>query len=86
MALTMMAKTKEGFAVADAYIRIEQVSIERKDRAVVNLNYYVSDLSQPSFDTRIISVPYDLEKQENIFTQSYKYLKTLPEFSNALDA
>jgi hypothetical protein len=82
MALQKNIETAQGLNVNNAYIRVEDISLN-KDLMHINIKTYVS-VEKPYLSTGVFSCAYSLEGQ-NPFKQAYEYLKTLPEFSGATD-
>jgi hypothetical protein len=83
MALKKTISTVYGFNVADAYHRIENVTLNGKDKLNFNVRIYtVAD--KPFFAENVMSCDYDLNGA-NPIAQAYEYLKTLPEFAGAVD-
>ena len=76
-------KTAYGFEVFGAYCRVEDVKVN-KTAAYCVLRKYKDNTGVAYFAEEGISYPYSLEGS-NPITQAYAYLKTLPEFENAVD-
>jgi hypothetical protein len=83
MALQKTVTTIHGFSAVNAYHRVEAISLVGKDRINFHVCSYVSP-ENPSFAKQIMSAEYELDGQ-NPIKQAYEYLKTLPEFSGAMD-
>lgn len=83
MAISKKINTVHGFTAEDAYIRIEEIRIIGKDRIETVARFYLS-ADKPSFGEQPLSCVYDLDGP-NPIKQAYLHLKTLPEFSNAVD-
>lgn len=83
MALKKSVSTRFGFDVADAYHRVGLIRIENK--TTLSFALLVSkDETAESFEQREFVCEYDVSG-ENPMTQAYTYLKSLAEFSNAID-
>ena len=83
MALKLTKQTNEGLTAIDAYHRIENVTLQNKNVIIFNVKSY-ANIDFPEFNTRQFSCDYDING-ENPIKQAYLYLKTLPEFSDAID-
>lgn len=73
-----------GFSVGDCYISIPDGNlILSKESIIFSVTYRTSRSEYPfksaSFECRYV------QDGDNPFSQSYHYLKTLPEFSDAVD-
>jgi hypothetical protein len=84
MALSRNIDTGWGISVPDAYCRIEAVSLTGKDTMSFHVRSYTTAKGVPFFIEQIITCPYDITGP-NPIKQAYQFLKTLPEFSNAVD-
>lgn len=83
MALQKTVKTNFGIEVVNAYHRVENVSLVTKEKMVFQVRSRM-DAEHPVFDERPIECLYDING-ENPIAQAYAHLKTLPEFSGAVD-
>lgn len=83
MALQLTKTTKFGIEVKNAYIRVEQLSINVKENMHFVTKSY-KDKELPSFEENFYNISYDLNG-ENPIKQAYLHLKTLPEFVDAVD-
>jgi hypothetical protein len=83
MAFHQLATAPQGFDARDAYHRVEQISITAKNRMTFRLRIY-KDVSFPAFADTDYSCDYDLDGF-NPIKQAYLYLKSLPEFADAVD-
>ena len=83
MAFTQLTTSVHGLNVPDAYHRVENVQLAGKNSIFFQLRTY-KDPQKPSFNTTAFDAPYDLEGP-NPIKQAYLYLKTLPEFADAID-
>lgn len=82
MAIKINTELAIGLKVDGAYCRVEKLSVT-KDTVVFYLRKYVVE-DKPFFEQNGYTAPYALEG-ENPFKQAYLYLKTLPEFQDAID-
>jgi hypothetical protein len=83
MAFTKTTASGFGFDVQDAYHRVENVQLLGKNKLFFHVRFYAGT-DNPSFATTGFECPYDLEGP-NPIKQAYQFLKTLPEFSDAVD-
>ena len=83
MALEKTVSTVQALVAVNAYHRVENIQFKDKSNISFYLRSYVST-DNPFFSEDFISCAYDING-ENPFKQAYKYLKTLPEFSDAVD-
>ncbi len=83
MALQKTILTPQGFTAVDAYITCENVRLIGKDLVEFQIAYG-KEKGLPSFNQSNRTAPYDIEGA-NPFKQAYEFLKTLPEFSDAVD-
>jgi hypothetical protein len=72
----------ETIVFPNAYIKVVSVSA-RKDFAAATYKFYKTQ-NEPELEERTIRFTYDLEGPNSI-KQAYQFLKTLPEFSDAVD-
>ena len=72
----------KGIAVPGAYIRVWRVECE-KSSMTFGVSFHVEKGAE-MFDRTTVSAPYDVNGQ-NPIAQAYAHLKTLPEFSDAVD-
>jgi hypothetical protein len=83
MALSKTVNFK-GISV-DAYIRIINVEGD-KNRMVCTVGYF-SAPTETRFDAKTVEeFDFDINSEHDIYKQAYEYLKTLPEFADAVDA
>lgn len=75
--------TVHGLPVVDAYHRVEHVEIIEKTKIKFRLRSYTT-IEFPHFSDIEYNADYDISG-ENPIAQAYLYLKTLPEFSGAVD-
>jgi hypothetical protein len=83
MAFTKTTETDFGFAIVNAYQRVEEVNLISKEKLFFHLRSY-KDIDKPSFATLRFECPYSLDGP-NPIKQAYLHLKTLPEFADAID-
>jgi hypothetical protein len=83
MALSKTVLSAYGFQANHAYHRVEAVSLLGKETIKFHVRSYIAT-DKPFFDEQVLSCVYSLEG-ENPIKQAYEYLKTLPEFSAAVD-
>lgn len=83
MALTLDKTTSTGVTVNNAYCKVESISNLDKSMMIINIEYKTSADAKP-FDTERKSVSYNIDGL-NPIAQAYQYLKTLDEFSSAID-
>jgi hypothetical protein len=82
MALKSNVQAVSGVAVNDAYCRVVDVSVN-KEQVTFTLQYCVDDKKVP-FETNRFTALYQLQGA-NPYAQAYMYLKTLPDFTGAID-
>lgn len=83
MALEKSVVTENGLRCPNAYIKVEGVSLIKKDEVSFFVRSY-ADKNKHPFCEKIYYAAYDLEGA-NPIKQAYVYLKTLPEFEGAID-
>lgn len=83
MALSKNTTTVHGFTVSNAYYRVEGIFFEDKNKISFRLRTY-KETGKPFFADESFKAPYDLNGP-NPFAQAYQFLKTLPEFADAVD-
>lgn len=83
MALKKTIQTPFGIEVVDAYHRVEAVRLQGKTQMQFNVYAYADSTKQFVVET-LETAPYDLAGG-NPIEQAYAHLKTLPEFSDAVD-
>lgn len=74
--------TVNGVPVANAYIKITQVSGVKKT-LTAELAYFSARGAELAFGGSTFSFPYDLTSAKNIYQQAYEYALTLPSFTGA---
>lgn len=83
MALKKDIDSQFGITIKDAYIRVENISFD----ASKEMRFFVKTYAKqnfPALSEQQISLPFDMNGS-NPYVQAYIYLKSLPEFSNAVD-
>ena len=83
MALTKTTISPQGFEVLNAYHRVEGLHLIDKKTIAFRFHVY-KDLSFNSFNEKAFSCSYDING-ENPIKQAYLHIKTLPEFTDAVD-
>lgn len=83
MALQKTMETSSGIEVTDAYNKVELISLVAKDKMVFTVRTY-KDSTKPFVFGTDYEAAFDLNGT-NPLAQAYEYLKTLPEFSDAVD-
>jgi hypothetical protein len=69
--------------IKDAYLRVERISISNKNQ----LDFLISGrktLESPIASSTPHQCPYDINGK-NPIAQAYEYVKTLPQYSDAVD-
>lgn len=89
MALSKTITTSHGLEIPNAYIRVDRLG-GNKNNLDIKVSVYVSDQTQnegyPWVEQYTYSFAPSVETgAENFVKQAYLYLKTLPEFSDAVD-
>jgi hypothetical protein len=82
MAMKKNIETNFGFEIQNAYIRVESVRIE-KNKIQFQVRKSVDGI-KPHFSDTSYECAYALDG-DNPIKQAYTHLKTLPEFSGAID-
>lgn len=87
MALFKSQQTKYGAKVIASYHKVESPSIIGKDTLAFVLASYAESpaASDEPFVRMSHNCTYDLESAKNPFQQAYDYIKSLPEWSGAVD-
>jgi hypothetical protein len=83
MALKIDTTTPQGINVTSAYCRVEGISLTKTD-ITFTLRRYKDNSGLPFFMEEPFAAPYALTGV-NPLQQAYDYLKTLPEFTGAVD-
>lgn len=84
MALQLSKTTNSGINVADAYCRVVNPRIIGKTHINFNAAFYIDALMQTPFHEDVHLCDYDINGS-NPHTQAYDYLKSLPDYSSAVD-
>lgn len=84
MAIKKTIPTSFGITVDDAYIRVENVTFDDKNTLRFVARFYAQINGYQPFEERQFVCTHDLNGV-NAYQQSYTYLKTLPEFTEAVD-
>ena len=84
MALEKTITTQHGIVVNNAYHKVDNVVIRNKDQMEFNVKIFVSKEQNVPFELLAFVCAYDIQG-DNPIRQAYKYLKTLQEFSDAID-
>lgn len=83
MAIKKTISTVYGLQAKDAYHRVEGIQLIGKDKVSFQLRAY-ADVDFAAVSDQSFECPYGLSGS-NPIAQAYSYLKTLPEFANAVD-
>jgi hypothetical protein len=83
MALKKNIDSQFGITISDAYIRVENVSFDKSKAMMFFVRVYAKQ-NFPSLSEQQMVLPYNM-KGSNPYVQAYEHLKTLPEFSGAVD-
>lgn len=83
MAIKINHVTPSEVELTPAYVRVERVQVS-KNRLYFSVLYYVSNTASIAADVTSGECSYDIDG-ENPIKQVYEYLKTLPEFADAID-
>jgi hypothetical protein len=73
-----------GLSVADAYIRINGITISPGNERIDFVAHYMASGADIPFNNASIQCAYNLNG-ENPIMQGYEHLKALPEFAHATD-
>jgi hypothetical protein len=84
MALEKTVTTPQGFQANGAYHRVQHIGFQGKTGLNFSLVSYKNKESQVDFQIQPMAFEYDLEGA-NPYVQAYQYVKTLPEFAEAID-
>lgn len=83
MALIKTVVSPHGFEAINAYHRVENVSLEGKNKVNFHVRSY-KEIGASFFAEQVIYAAYDITG-ENPIKQAYKHLKTQPKFADAID-
>jgi len=84
MALKKTVTTEQGFEANGAYHRVEGVRLNGKTSMSFQIRSYKDAKDFPAFSDAMHICAYDIEGK-NPIAQAYEYLKTLPDFTGAID-
>lgn len=84
MALQINTISPQGFVAKNAYVRVQGVSILNKTQMDVAIQFLKDETATVSFKNQNWSCEYSINGA-NPIAQAYEYLKTLPEFADAVD-
>lgn len=90
MAIQMRVVLESGIEVESAYARVGNRNGDNKEELTFSLNYYINNQA-PSEGKAILKqehytfVPSVADDAPNDIKQCYEYIKTLPEFADAID-
>ena len=83
MALTKNITTQHGIEITSAYIRVFGVDVTSKKSALAKIGIHANEQGQ-MVEFRTFSFDFNIEGQ-NVFSQAYTQLKTLPGYADAAD-
>ena len=83
MALSLTIQQETGIKVQDAYVQVVSALVHKNQTATACYLTF-TDTEKLPFNSMEVTYPYDLEGP-NPIKQTYLYLKTLPEFADAVD-
>jgi len=84
MALKKTVTTEQGFEANGAYHRVEGVRLNGKTSMSFQIRSYKDAKDCLAFSDAMHICAYDIEGK-NPIAQAYEYLKTLPDFTGAID-
>ena len=84
MALSVDVTLASGLAAPNSYVRVTSVHVVTKTQASASLSFFASSISPIAYQTAEQAFAYALDGP-NPIKQAYLHLKTLPEFSDAVD-
>ncbi|SFH78531.1 hypothetical protein SAMN02910401_00328 [Megasphaera elsdenii] len=85
MALKMTLKLDNGLMIPDAYIKIEQIAIN-KETATALIGAFVDNANKiPVYEKIYIFTPDFSDSSQNIYAQGYNYLKQHQDFKESVD-
>ena len=84
MALKKTIESNFGLQIPNAYHRVGRIQIVNKSEMTFVVNAFVDDKSDIPVESKSYNCEYVLSGN-NAIAQAYNYLKTLEEFSTALD-
>jgi hypothetical protein len=83
MALKKNIDSQFGITINDAYIRVENISFDSAKTMRFFVRIYAKQ-NFPALSEQQMELAFDMDG-ENPYVQVYQYLKTLPEFTNAIN-
>ncbi len=84
MALKKKHALANGLVCEEAYIRVEDIHVVSKSKISFIVRFYSSSTIGIHFDECYLSCDYKIDGN-NLYTQSYDYIKTLEEFLTAIN-
>jgi len=75
---------EKDFPIEQAYHKIDTLN-GSKDNIEIRVGIYKNELKEMQIATRVYSFAPNLVDSANFIKQGYEYLKTLPEYANAID-
>lgn len=87
LALICDMELESGLMIPDAYLRITSFS-GSENHVNFNLSVFINENSFDDEKPAVTQIAYsmDFDKDRNLFRQMYEYLKTLPEYEDAVEA
>ena len=85
MALTKSYTSDNGLIAKDAYHRIEEINTRHKDIILVYVHTFANSSEKLPIIVNSYQGKYDYSSKDNLLTQAYNLVKTLPEFAGAVD-
>jgi hypothetical protein len=82
MALTNNINHSNGLSAPRSYIKVLSVEVTKQNGTAVVAFY--AEQNKEAFQNKSYAFAYDLD-EKNPIAQAYNHLKTLPEFSGAID-
>jgi hypothetical protein len=83
MALKKNIDSQFGITINDAYIRVENITFDASKAMMFFVRTYAKQ-NFPSLSEQQMILAYDMNGA-NPYVQAYEHLKTLPEFTGAVD-
>jgi len=84
MAFRKSATTAHGFLANDAYHRVENITLESKQKIRFIVRAYKNSDALASFQDAMFDCDYSLDG-ENPYKQAYTFVKSLPQYNGAED-
>jgi hypothetical protein len=84
MALKKTIQSNFGIEIPSAYHRVGRIEIFKKSEMAFIVSAFANDQIDSPVQTKQYACAYDLAGQ-NALAQAYEHLKTLPEFTGAID-